>query len=132
MRKLIASIIAILYLTASSGASVYAHYCMDKLVGVNLVQSTTTSCENCGMEKSVGKKSDCCKDQHKLIKLDNDQKANEAAFQLPVLLGQAITITYADNYIVHYPSSVTEEHPNSNSPPLSGRSITTRHCVFLI
>ncbi len=132
MKKFITSILAVLYLVISSGAVLHTHYCMGELVKVDLLQSQAKQCDNCGMEKTVSEKSGCCKDQHKLIKLDKDQKANDASVQLSKLLAQVIPVSYSDNYLIPF-FSLTEENPTSNSPPLhSGTAIYKRNCVFRI
>lgn len=132
VKKFVTSILAVLYLVVSSGTVLHTHYCMDELVKVELMQSQADHCGNCGMEKKVSEKSGCCKDQNKLIKLDKDQKSNDASVQLSKLLAQAISVSYFDNYFISF-SSLTEENPASNSPPLySGTAIYKRNCVFRI
>src|SRR5688572_30125687 len=81
MKKLVVTILAFLYLSASVGATVHLHYCMDKLVNVGLWHKEEKQCGKCGMEKSDENNKGCCKDEHKQVKLENDHKGT-SAYQL--------------------------------------------------
>ena len=80
MKKLLATILAVVYLTASAGASLHLHYCMDKLVGWTLWSNGAKedSCSKCGMAKTEATDNGCCKDEHKLIKLKDVHKAADS------------------------------------------------------
>jgi len=80
MKRVFASILAVLYLSTSVGATVHMHYCMDHLVGWGLVDHESKDCIACGMAKdapmagcSVGMKN-CCHDEHKHFQSDRAQK----------------------------------------------------------
>lgn len=51
MKKFLVAILALLYLTTSTGATVHMHYCMGKLIDWGFTHSKKDSCENCGMSK---------------------------------------------------------------------------------
>ena len=132
MRKLIISILAILYLGAATGASINIHYCMDKMVGAEWGTGSDGHCSKCGMEKNP-RKDNCCKNEQKLVKINLDQKTTNASiefvklvfsssFQYPVATDQSLQL-----------SSITEEHPLSNAPPdpLS-IAVYKLHCKFRI
>jgi hypothetical protein len=68
------------------------------------------------MKKNDGKKTSCCKDEHKFIKNDTDQKVVESSFQLMQIAGAALLTGYSELSLLHIPS-VTEENPVSNAPP---------------
>jgi hypothetical protein len=119
MKKFITAILALLYLSTASGATVHMHYCMGELAnwGV-LMHNDEDTCSNCGMEKSAKNDNGCCKDEHKFIKNDNDQKAVESF--ISNLSAQAIDLP------VSFPPlhnvavvSICEIHPVSNAPPRS-------------
>lgn len=133
MRKFIATILALLYLVVSTGASLYTHYCMDKLVEIGLMTNTYGGkCSNCGMEKALSKKSGCCKDQHTLVKLDKDQKANDVSFEFLKVFAHATPVSYFEIPAINF-SSITEENPTGNAPPQNGGiAIYKRNCVFRI
>jgi hypothetical protein len=84
------------------------------------------------MSKSNEKDSGCCKDEHKFIKNDNDQKIVESfvvnlslqVADLPVSFP-----TLADAPVV----SITEANPVGNSPPRSsGIAVYILNRTFLI
>jgi len=114
MKKFIVSILAVLYLSSSIGATVHLHYCMDKLIGWSLEHSKGNRCSKCGMVKKQKGKA-CCKDEHKQLKLQNDQKA-AASYQAIQLSSVAILTNFFTCPSVHL-SSLVEENPLSHAPP---------------
>ena len=94
------------------------HYCMGKLADWGLGHNKSKTCGECGMEKSEEKDNGCCKDEHKFVKNDGDQKIAEAGFQMMQLVSIALpasSFEISDNNI----PSVTEENPISHAPPRS-------------
>ena len=132
MKKLVVAIVALLYISTSSGAVVHLHYCMGKLAGWGFKDSKSTACGGCGMDKAKEKDSGCCKDEHKFLKNEADQKTTEAVFQLIQLLAVALpvsTIEVSSTDVL----SVIEENPISHAPPRSnGVAVYIRNCIFLI
>jgi hypothetical protein len=51
MKKLFVAILAILYLSTSTGATLHVHYCMGRLAGWGLGHNNSKTCGKCGMEK---------------------------------------------------------------------------------
>mgnify|MGYP005611036259 FL=1 len=84
------------------------------------------------MEKSEEKDNGCCKDEHKFVKNDNDQKTTESFvtnFSLQVIDLPVECFTSSEILV----SSVTEKHPVSHAPPRSsGVAVYIRNCTFLI
>ena len=132
MKKFIVAILAVLYLGTSTGATVHMHYCMGKLADWGLGHNKSKTCGNCGMEKSEEKDNGCCKDEHKFVKNDNDQKTTESFvtnFALQVIVIPVECFTSSEILV----SSVTEKHPVSHAPPRSsGVAVYIRNCTFLI
>ena len=82
------------------------------------------------MKKSTGYTKKCCKDEHKLIKLEKDQrKAAENTLQFAQLASQT-PVTYIE-IPQYFSPSLVEDHPVSHAPPLSTR-IHVLHCIFRI
>src|SRR5258708_28019621 len=87
MKKVFATILAIIYLSTSMGATVHLHYCMGKLFSWSLTDKDSKNCGQCGMPKSamgghcLSFKDGCCKDKQAHIQIDKDQKATENAYQ---------------------------------------------------
>ena len=64
MKRLLATILTILYMATTVGATVRVHYCMGRLADISLADSKT--CGKCGKEKTV--KKSCCRDEYHVIK----------------------------------------------------------------
>jgi len=130
MRKITVIILAFLYFTASSGATMHLHYCMGKLIDWKLSEnSKVQKCLNCGMEKVPHK--GCCKDEHKQLKVD-DQKPVEANLSLVHLISTAVITPFFELTSVYVPS-ILEQHPLTNAPPREqGLPLFIRNCVFRI
>lgn len=128
MKKLLASILAIFYLSSSVGATIHLHYCMDKLINWSLTKSDGDKCDKCGMEKDGG----CCKNEEKVIKNNADQNIAGSAIQSIRVLSTAVLfdfITASENSF----SSVIERYPICHAPPLIGAGeIYVMNCVFRI
>lgn len=114
MKKFLVTILAITYLTASSGATINMHYCMGKLMNWDVAQKQVTKCGSCGMEKSGHK--GCCKDEQKKLQIEKDQKASESVYQFHKAPVDAVTIVYPDTF-VHFLSVATDK-PVAHAPPL--------------
>jgi hypothetical protein len=130
MKRLLVTILAMLYLGASTGATIHLHYCMGKLVDMKLWHSEANKCGKCGMKKSTTCKKSCCKDEHKTVKVEKDhQKAAESALQL-MQIAAAIPVDYFELPQV-YITSIAQELPVSHAPPLS-IPLHILHCTFRI
>lgn len=71
MKKIFTSILFVLYLTASSGATINFHYCMGEFIGIDVHAFSDNTCSNCGMAKE--KKKGCCSEKHTTLQLKKDQ-----------------------------------------------------------
>lgn len=123
MKRILTTIMAFLYICTSAGATVHIHYCMGKLADWGFGHNKSKTCIECGMKKSVAQDDGCCKDEHKRIKNDSDQKINETSFQLREVMVSALLLVHIELPSVQI-SSLTEERPLSNAPPRSS-SIAT-------
>ena len=130
MKRLLVTILAILYLGTSTGATIHLHYCMGKLVGMKLWHSEVNKCGNCGMKKKTPCAKKCCKDEHKLVKLEKaHQKAAINGFQFTQVVA-ILPASYIEFPQVFIPS-VAQELPVSHGPPRS-LPIHILHCTFRI
>ena len=118
MKKIIIAILAVLYISTSSGAVVRLHYCMGELADWGLVPNKSRTCGKCGMEKSEAKDSGCCKDEHKFLKNSSDQKIVKLSFQLMEAMAASLLLGCIELPGIQI-SSVTEKNPISNAPPRS-------------
>ena len=135
MKKFIVSILAVLYITTSTGAVVHLHYCMDKLIGWGLWDNKKMGgkCGTCGMNKT-GKKKDCCKDENKLVKIEKDQKTTDVNYNLgkPFLNVPFYTNVFSHTNTILLFNLLTE-YLVSHAPPKTGEvPLFVRNCIFLI
>jgi hypothetical protein len=131
MKKFLVTILALIYMFTSTGATVHMHYCMGQLVNWGLWhEQSPSACHYCGMDKN--QKDNCCKDDHKFIKNNNDQKIAETAVTLIQAFSLAETTTFSQ-FTAPVIASVTETYPLSNAPPrTNATAIHISNCVFLI
>jgi hypothetical protein len=113
---------------------------MDRLVtwGLGHEKTSKKSCQYCGMaktnaDKHCGKENKgCCKDEQKVVKLENDQKISEASLQLSQIPAEANTPLNFD-YSLEYASSLTEENPVTHAPPRTQNvALFVLNCDFRI
>jgi len=132
MKKFLVSILAIVYLIVSSGATVHLHYCMGKLVSMGVLPNKNDKCGKCGKEKIDGKNNGCCKDEYKQLKIEKDQKATELALQTMQSVAVEIPVAFFEIPFDNF-SSLTEKNPYGHAPPQSAAvAVYIRNCVFLI
>ena len=137
MKRFVASILAVLYLSTSMGATVHFHYCMNRLVGWGLVDGESKFCESCGMAKktvmdgcSVGMK-DCCHDEHKQFQSDRAQKPVQSWVEWN--LTPAVTVPAYIEWNEPVVVSPSQVHPLGNGPPIEGKvPVFLRNSTFRI
>jgi hypothetical protein len=74
MKKLIASFTVIVYFAFACGVIVNYHYCMDRYDSFSLYQASS----DCPMMHT--KKSGCCHDEVKIIKIQDNYQTSSASF----------------------------------------------------
>ena len=75
MKKFVVTILLVLYVAASSGASISFHYCMDKFISWSLSLPVNNECSNCGMKKE--KQQDCCHDKTETFQVKKHHHATQ-------------------------------------------------------
>ena len=78
MKRFLVTILAFLYITTSTGATVHIHYCMGHLASWGIGEDKSKKCGKCGMKKAKENKKGCCKDEKKFYKNTSDQKTSAA------------------------------------------------------
>ena len=130
MRKLIVAILALLYISASAGATLHLHYCMGLLADWGLQHNESKKCSKCGMEEK--KDNRCCKHEQKFFKNDTDQKTTESAFQQLPSISISIPPSFVEMAFNNFHSKKSV-NPISHAPPRSNNiAVYIRNCVFLI
>jgi hypothetical protein len=126
MKKVLATILACIYLSSSMGATIHLHYCMGKLASWGLINHESKNCARCGMIKkspssqnaqNMAAKMNCCRDEHKQIKTDSDQKLFSSEFFKYCDLSQGIALQESTTENIKA-VSISIAYPNTNAPPL--------------
>jgi len=138
MKKVLVSILAIIYLSTSMGATVHLHYCMGRLVSWGLAEHTGNSCDFCGMRKMVASgervmgMKNCCHEESKQIKNDKDQKAAQEFFQL-IKIAPVVADLPQPVWVDAVVPSPVLSHPVSHGPPLGALvPVFLSNCNFRI
>ncbi|HMK03896.1 MAG TPA: hypothetical protein VK489_06885 [Ferruginibacter sp.] len=128
MKKGLLAILALLYMTVSSGIAMQLHYCMGKKAGMEFYGSSSDKCGKCGMtEKDTG----CCHDEYKFYKLQDSHKtvANDIHFAAP----EFAILSEHWLFNTKTPSNIALSAVNNHSPPdYTGPSACILNCVFRI
>ena len=132
MKKLFISILALVYISTSSGIILHSHYCMGKMVGWGLVSKKSGKCAGCGMEKSATDNHGCCNDESRFVKNNCDQQVHGADIQLVKTEPVITVIPFIETPALHL-VSVSQNTAYSHDPPeKNGPAVYLRNCVFLI
>ncbi|WP_431210247.1 HYC_CC_PP family protein [Puia sp. P3] len=137
MKKVFVSILAILYLSTSMGATVHLHYCMGRLVAWGLMDKESRDCVSCGMSKSeampgcsVGMKN-CCHDEHMHFQNDPAQKLVQSWVEWN--LAPALVVMPYQGWNEPVVIAPAIDRPVAHGPPLSGKvPVFLRNCSFRI
>lgn len=130
MKKTLSAILIILYLAATSGIVINSHYCMKRLVSVNLFEKKAKVCGLCGMD--MHDNNGCCHDEVKVLKLVQDQVNNPVvSFEIPSL--DAVPAGHSDFMVALVIKTGEQQHFQNHSPPLlSAQDIYLQNNVFRI
>jgi hypothetical protein len=132
MKKLFTIALAFLYLAITSGLVVELHYCMGKLACSEFAlakHEQSKTCGKCGMENGKNK---CCKDEVKVIKLQDVHKQVSLDYEINVPVA---ILPYHTWQCDHYAPVISDRNYtyNTHAPPLiSGVSKCVLNSVFRI
>jgi hypothetical protein len=131
MKNAAISILMICYLAVSTGVVVNFHYCMNKLASAELFAKESKKCGKCGM--NIHKSKGCCRDEVKLLKMDDDQK-NTAALSFQLHAPDALYNLPSEFISIPFINSLDgQRHYQNHSPPLlSGQDSYLQNRVFRI
>ena len=128
MKKAVVTILAILYLTITSGVVVNVHYCMGRIASVAYGYDDHDVCGKCGMP---GKKNKCCHTESKLVKVQDAHQLAKTQVQLLELPAEIP----AQQPLFQQPVAGQEPYLalQYHSPPDPRlNTVYLRNCVFLI
>ena len=130
MKKITVVILLLCYLAASAGVIVNFHFCMDKLASARLYEKKAKKCGKCGMH--IETPNGCCRDEVKIIKMDEDQKVTVSfSYSLPAL--EALGHESSEFIIASFYNVPLIRHYQTHSPPLlSAQDIYLQNSVFRI
>lgn len=129
MKKIAVILLLLIYGSATMGATIHMHYCMNEFVGWSLWHGKKNNeCGKCGMKE---KKGGCCKDEHKQVKLKAEHQKNVTAQYIQFSdVGALISPIIDYNF---KGMSISLGFPVSNGPPIIPKErLYIFHCVFLI
>ena len=127
MKKFLVTVLAIIYLTVSSGFAMTIHYCMGKISSIDLLNYKEKKCDKCGMKTTDG----CCKDDFKVFKINDSHKliTNDINIFSPLtILGNSKSFLYPD---FQY-AEITRVFNNHSPPVPQGISLCILNSVFRI
>lgn len=126
MKKLLAAVLLFVYALVSTGFVVSVHYCMDKLNGVQLGDTSRDTCGKCGM--ALKDANGCCKENVKVYKMQTDQAF--AKVQKPDFLLVAIAPEPGPVSLLVLLTEASKTNPVAHGPPLSGQDLYLKNRVF--
>ncbi|MBS1616576.1 MAG: hypothetical protein JST06_10720 [Bacteroidetes bacterium] len=135
MKRFIAFLLAVIYLSFSTGVTLHQHYCMGQFTGASLWHETGDAhhCARCGMlKKSVG--NDCCGDLHVLLKTDQNYVVAQNLFSPSPQFATAVLPLFLPAFSVAPPDGNARFVPVPNKPPDLSADCPRylRHRCFLI
>jgi len=130
MKRFLTTIVAILYLCSSIGATIHLHYCFGKLTRWEIAKVEGIACAKWGMPKCEGHhKHKCCNDQYKTFKT-GDQKLTSSNINLSPNNTTSV-INYPEQAAIRI-ISAGKTDVVSTAPYRSERDLYLIHCIFLI
>lgn len=126
MKKILAAIVILTYLSVSTGFIISTHFCMDEFDSATLGSSGSDKCRKCGMHNDGG----CCRNEVKVVKLETSHHHAQAlvpSFEL------APAETETSVFISHsFQAPVIEKATMYHGPPFSSSPVYLQICVFRI
>ena len=129
MKKVVASISVLIYFAMTCGVIVNLHYCMGRVQSVDFYGTEKKICDKCGM--SLDKAHGCCKEEVKIIKLQNDQNKSQVSFSIKNIVS---AVTIPSEFIVAsvYNADKSFQYNDQSPPLLNGQDTYLQNCVFRI
>ena len=129
MKKIVVTILIVLYFPTSIGATIRMHFCMGELISWSLnTQKENGKCSKCDMKCKQG----CCEEKSQVVKIDKDQKLAKASFEFSKLIFQVEPTIY-QKWQALIISITVFDFPKANAPPDNGKvPLFVRNSAFLI
>ena len=129
MKKVLASITVFFYFIVSCGVVINLHYCMGDFQSFQLYSVKSDECGKCGMH--MDDENDCCKDEVKIIKLEDKQNRVNINYSIQGL--ESDNQSTSDFITASLLNRKDFFYYNTHSPPLISQQDTyLQNCVFRI
>lgn len=115
---------------STTGATVYMHYCTGTLVDWKLNEKDLERCGNCSKEKES--KNDCCKDEIKVLKIDEADRHPEASDNQLSFKDVILPIAYFAIKHQIFPISDKKFLPEYFAINRTVPDLCVLHCTYLI
>src|SRR3954451_21029730 len=126
MKKILSLLLAVLYMTTSSGVVLNLHYCMGRISSVRVDNFKDTFCK-CGKQKS---ERGCCQSEIRVLKCANDHTSTLASVDLKLPPVNLPTLVSLSDF--SYVNTVLPVSPSGNAPPGAYCKTYIENCVFRI
>ncbi|HSF44661.1 MAG TPA: hypothetical protein VLA58_01580 [Chitinophagaceae bacterium] len=124
MKRLTAILLALIYISTTSGIVINTHYCMGKIAEIALGASGQDKCNTCGMENEG-----CCHDDLQVIKLTENHHFSAVHFELPAI--HDVAPAYNSQEENEIPFGIASGSLRNHSPP-NAVSRNVLYCVYRI
>ncbi len=134
MKKFLVSILAVLYVASSLGATIDMQYCCGKLIHVALNLGNASNqfeAQHCSSQKKNVTK-DCCKDVQQHFKVSHDQSTS-ADITVPSVYSFAANLPSPIGMPTIHFAPISEGNFSPHSPPVRETTpVYLKNCSFLI
>ncbi|MFB6456671.1 hypothetical protein ACE38W_15470 [Chitinophaga sp. Hz27] len=133
MKKVFALILALLYIGTSSGATLHMHYCMGKLINVNLWhKEKVNKCSKCNSNAHMKCEKPCCKDTHKTLQVNKDHQVVNTTIDIAQMAVIAVPTYSLEQRPAHLISLVVA-YPVGHAPPAYSKvPVHILHCTYRV
>ena len=129
MKKALASITVFFYFMFSCGVVINLHYCMGSFESFQLYSFKSDECGQCGMHMDGN--NDCCHDEVKIIKLQDEQ--NKVTISITIRGIDPVPVTTSEYLLTSIINDNETLHYNTHPPPiLTEQDTYLQNCVFRI
>jgi hypothetical protein len=129
MKKALASISVVIYFAMTCGVIVNLHYCMGRVQSFEFYGTEKKVCDVCGM--SLKNTHGCCKEEVKILKIQDDQNKAHASYSIKSI--DVPAIIPSDFIVASIYNPETTTYFDDHSPPLLTKQDTyLQNCVFRI
>lgn len=124
MKRFAAILLALIYITTTSGIVISTHYCMGEVSDIAFWQKQGDTCGTCGMDNEG-----CCHNDLDVIKLTDNHHFSQTSSEVPSFEPSVVAHTGAEQRTLAL--LARSGRINNHSPPLSC-SRNALYCVYRI